>query len=100
MPALKQGPNGAIPTSRGWINPKTGELLKAQKITQEQLDQYNGVQMITEPAPVVEEELIIDYEPTLFEDMPEVEVEEEAPKAKVKAKKKKAPKKKVLGLFG
>jgi hypothetical protein len=98
MPALKQGPKGAIPTSRGWINPKTGELLKAQKITQEQLDQYNGVQMITEPAPVVEEELIIDYEPTLFEDMPEVEVEveEETPKAK----KNKAPKKKVLGLFG
>ena len=96
MPALKSGPKGAIPTSRGWINPKTGELLKAQKITQEQLDQFNGVQMITEPAPAVEEELIIDYQPALFDDMPEVE--EEAPKPK--AKKKKAPKKKMLGLFG
>lgn len=96
MPELKSGPKGAIPTSRGWINPKTGELLKAQKITQEQLDQYNGVQMITEPAPAVEEELIIDYQPALFDDMPEVE--EEAPKPK--AKKKKAPKKKMLGLFG
>ena len=96
MPALKSGPKGAIPTSRGWINPKTGELLKAQKITQEQLDQYNGVQMITEPAPAVEEELIIDYQPALFDDMPEVE--EEAPKPK--AKKNKAPKKKMLGLFG
>jgi len=98
--ALKSGPKGAIPTLRGWINPKTGELLKAQRITQEQLDEYNGVQMIAEPAPAVHEEIIV--EPTLFEDIPEDHVDEEpvveAPKPK--AKKKKAPKKKILGLFG
>lgn len=100
--ALKSGPKGAIPTLRGWINPKTGELLKAQRITQEQLNEYNGVQMITEPAPVVEEELIIDYEPTIFEEMPDDHVDEEpvAEAPKPKAKKKKAPKKKILGLFG
>ena len=94
--ALKQGPKGAIPTLRGWINPKTGELLKAQRITQEQLDEYNGVQMIAEPAPIVEQEVIV--EPTLFEDIPEDHIDEE-PKPKAK-KKKRAPKKKVLGLFG
>ena len=94
--ALKQGPKGAIPTLRGWINPKTGELLKSQRITQEQLDEYNGVQMIAEPAPIIEQEVIV--EPTLFEDIPEDHVDEE-PKPKAK-KKKKAPKKKVLGLFG
>lgn len=91
--ALKAGPKGAIPTHRGWINPRTGELLKSQRITQEQLDEYNGVQMLVEPAPAIEEELIADYEPTLFEDMPEVE--EEAPKPKKTRKKKKT-----LGLFG
>ena len=53
--ALKPGPKGAIPTTRGWVHPRTGELLKSQRITQEQLDEYNGVQMIAEPAPVVEE---------------------------------------------
>lgn len=87
---LKQGPKGAIPTHRGWIDPRSGELLKSQRITQEQLDQYNGVQMLAEPAPVIEPEpemeLIVDYEPELVEEMP-------------KPKKKKA-KKKVLGLFG
>lgn len=94
--ALKQGPKGAIPTLRGWINPKTGELLKSQRITQEQLDEYNGVQMIAEPAPIIEQEVIV--EPTLFEDIPEDHVDEEP---KPKAKKKKATKKKkVLGLFG
>ena len=97
--ALKQGPKGAIPTLRGWINPKTGELLKSQRITQEQLDEYNGVQMITEPAPIVEQEVIV--EPMLFEDEPEAETEEEIVEApKPKAKKKRTPKKKVLGLFG
>lgn len=90
--ALKPGPKGAIPTLRGWINPQTGELLKSQRITQEQLDEYNGVQMIIEPAPVIEPEpepemeMIVDAEPEL--------IEEPAPKPKKKKKKK------TLGLFG
>jgi len=87
--ALKQGPKGAIPTLRGWINPQTGELLKSHRITQEQLDEYNGVQMIVEPAPVIEPEpeteLIVDAEPELFE--------EPAPKPKKKKKSK-------ISLFG
>lgn len=86
--SLKSGPKGAIPTHRGWVDPRSGELLKSQRITQEQLDEYNGVQMLAEPAPVIEPEpemeLIADYEPELVEEMP-------------KAKKKK---KKKLGLFG
>lgn len=87
--ALKAGPKGAIPTHRGWINPRTGELLKSQRITQEQLDEYNGVQMLVEPAPAIEpefEEPVIDFEP---------EIVEEAPKPKKTRKKKKT-----LGLFG
>ena len=37
------GPKGAEPTLRGWINPKTGELLKSQRITQDQIDEWHGV---------------------------------------------------------
>ena len=78
--ALKAGPKGAIPTTRGWVHPTTGELLKSQRITQEQLDEYNGVQMIAEPVivepePEPEEELILD------------EVVVEAPKPKKKKKR-------------
>jgi len=38
-------------TVKGWVNQKTGELLKAQKMTQEKADELNGV---VKPAPVVE----------------------------------------------
>ena len=90
--AVKHGPKGAIPTRRGWIDPKTGELLKSQLFTQEQLDEYNGVQMIAEPAPVIEPEpemeLIADVEPELIE-------EEPAPKPRKKKKKRS-----VTNLFG
>ena len=90
--AVKHGPKGSIPTLRGWIDPRTGELLKSQRFTQEQLDEYNGVQMIAEPAPVIEPEpemeLIVDVEPELIE-------EEPAPKPKKKKKKRS-----VTNLFG
>jgi hypothetical protein len=55
---LKPGPKGAIPTLRGWVHPQTGELLKSQRITQEQLNEWNGMQMLAEPAPVVEPEVV------------------------------------------
>jgi len=48
----------AIPTNRGWTHPRTGELLKAQKLSQQQIDEYNGVstaQTLTE-SPTTEEE--------------------------------------------
>ena len=84
------GPKGSVPTPTGWVDPKTGHLLKSQRITQEQLDAYNGVQMIAEPV----------YHPAMdpapveeFED--EAEELIEAPKAK---KAKKASKK--FSLFG
>jgi hypothetical protein len=38
-----KGPKGAHPTLRGWINPKTGELLKSQKISQAAIDEFFGV---------------------------------------------------------
>jgi len=83
------GPSGSIPTAKGWVHPRTGELLKSQRITQEQLDEYNGVQLLVEPT-IVEVAT------------PEIEVEEEIqeiveapkPKKKTRAKKKK------FGLLG
>jgi len=38
---------GAEPTVKGWINPKTGELLKSQKFSKKQVsewhDAHNGI---------------------------------------------------------
>ena len=39
----------AIPTVKGWVSPK-GELLKAQKISQSDIDEWNGV-TVTPAAP-------------------------------------------------
>jgi hypothetical protein len=62
-------------TIKGWVNPKTGELLKAQKMTQEQADELNGV-VAPEPEPVVEEtvelEEIMVEEPEVVEEPVEV----------------------------
>jgi hypothetical protein len=75
-------------TTKGWVNPKTGELLKAQKMTQEQADKLNGVvpapvveapkpkktrKPKAAPTPVVEEEVI---EEVVEDEAPSVEVEE------------------------
>lgn len=53
----------AIPTNRGWTHPRTGELLKAQKLSPEQINEYNGVstaQTLTE-SPVNEEEFAAEH---------------------------------------
>lgn len=36
------GPKNARPTLNGWVSPK-GELLKSQRISQIQIDEWNGV---------------------------------------------------------
>lgn len=70
--ALKAPSNvkNPVATTRGWLNSK-GELVKAQKLTQEQCDEFNGV---AEVAPVVEE-------------APAPVVTEEKPKRKPRKKK-------------
>ena len=52
-----KGPKNAVPTTRGWVSPK-GELLKSQRITQEQIDEWNGI--TAAPEPVVEETVELD----------------------------------------
>jgi len=66
-----KGPKNAIPTLKGWVSPK-GELLKVQKITQAQIDEWNGV---SAPEPVVEE--VVELEEVIVEE-PEIEIEVEA----------------------
>lgn len=86
--AVKHGPKGAIPTLRGWIDPRTGELLKSQRFTQEQLDEYNGVQMLVEPAPVVEPEVTMDEVVEGDEVELILDTVQEVPKPKKKKKKR------------
>ena len=88
--ALKHGPKGSIPTRRGWVHPRTGELLKATKITQEQLDEYNGIQVLAEPEPAVEED------PHVYMD----DIEDEVQEAQTATPKKKKKKSNKMSLFG
>lgn len=42
----------AVPTARGWTHPRTGEVLKAQKFSEQQINEYNGVSVekVEQPA--------------------------------------------------
>ena len=44
-----RGPKGAHPTLRGWVNPRTGELLKSQRINQTQIDEFFGIKEEVKP---------------------------------------------------
>ena len=77
-----RGPKNAVPTLKGWVSPK-GELLKSQRITQEQIDEWNGA-TVKDTTPVVEVvETVVEPQD---EESAEVEVEvaeesvEDAPK--------------------
>lgn len=52
---IKPVKNGVL-TSRGWVHERTGEVLKAMKVTPEMLDEYYGVTPyeFSEPDPVPE----------------------------------------------
>jgi NAD-dependent DNA ligase len=51
----------AVPTLRGWADPKTGELFVSKRFTQEQIDDYNGSEVVefktSEVVEVVEPEV-------------------------------------------
>jgi hypothetical protein len=53
------GPKNAVPTLRGWVSPK-GELLKVQKITQEQIDEWYGVSVQTATSVVETAEVVVE----------------------------------------
>ena len=69
----------AIPTARGWTHPRTGELLKAQKLSQQQIDEYNGVfgvQTLTE-SPTTAEEFAAEHIEVEIEEITEEEYDED-----------------------
>lgn len=49
-----QGPKGAEPTTRGWVHPRTGELLKSQRITPAQISEWHGHTVEAHVEPVVQ----------------------------------------------
>jgi hypothetical protein len=80
-PAFKKD---AVPTSRGWTDPKTGELLVSRPLTQDDIDEYNGVTAVSvapakviHPDPVVvEEEVTFLTEADPVEEVAEADEEE------------------------
>ena len=71
-----RGPKNAIPTTRGWVNPETGELLKSQKISVDQITEWHehSAPQTLHEAPAVERPLTTaevthhyDYEPVVTE---------------------------------
>jgi len=55
----------AQPTTRGWVNPKTGELLKVVKIKQAMIDEFNDFHNTRTPI-IMESEPEIITDETLF----------------------------------
>ena len=73
----------AIPTTRGWVHPRTGELLVSRKISEAAIDEYLGItpepQMLKESPTNFEEakvELMTeDNLPSEYQDMTKKELE-------------------------
>lgn len=65
----------AVPSLKGWHHPKTNELLKSQRITQAEIDEFHGVLV------EVEEPIVVDVTndiPDDIEGMTKVQLEEYA----------------------
>ena len=84
-----KGPKNAIPTVKGWVAPN-GEVLKCQKISQYQIDEWYAQNVVVktvvqpEPEPVVEE--TVKLEDLMVEETPSVSLPK-VPKASTLRKK-------------
>jgi hypothetical protein len=69
-----KGPKGAVPTTRGWEDPESGELLKSGRITQAQINEWHGVTEQVKPAPT---QMLNEAPPSnkSFNDMTKLELE-------------------------
>jgi hypothetical protein len=69
-----KGPKGAVPTTRGWEDPESGELLKSGRITQAQINEWHGVTEQVKPAPT---QMLNEAPPSnkSFDDMTKLELE-------------------------
>ena len=68
----------AIPTLKGWKHHVRPEILKPAKLTQEQIDEYNGVQVLVEaePAPIAPTATMLTSADDDFSNMSKSELEE------------------------
>jgi hypothetical protein len=68
---------GAVPTEKGWVNPKNGELLVSRKHSDRQLIEYwnfhKGSAPAPTPAPIQEPAPIIEADPVIEEAAPTAE---------------------------
>ena len=52
----------AVPSLKGWHHPKTNELLKSTRHTQAQIDEFNGITVVTSPIAIEITEVVEDEE--------------------------------------
>lgn len=69
------GPKGSVPTPNGWVHPRTGELLKRQKLSHTFIAEWYGD---APAAPMPAPEPMPEPEPVL-QTLHEAPVEEEVP---------------------
>lgn len=67
----------AIPTARGWTHPRTGELLKAQKLSEQQIAEYNGEVVTLTESPTTAEEFAAEHIEVEIEEITEEEYDED-----------------------
>lgn len=69
----------AVPTSKGWEDPDTGELFVSRKFAQADIDAFHGKvakpKPAPKPAPVVEEEVVVEEAPLDLDSMTKLELE-------------------------
>lgn len=69
----------AVPTSKGWEDPDTGELFVSRKFAQADIDAFHGKvakpKPAPKPAPVVEETIVVEDAPVDLEKMTKLELE-------------------------
>lgn len=76
-----RGPNRSTPTVRGWICDRTGELLKSQRITPDQIAEWHGIPTVGQVQTLHEapyQEIVIAEDDLTHYELKEQE--EEAPK--------------------
>ena len=68
----------AIPTTRGWTHPRTGELLVSMKLTEDAINEYLGVKpepVMLKEAPTNFEEAKVELMENDYQEMTKTELE-------------------------
>lgn len=60
----------AVPKHNGWHDPRTDELLKSQRMSTEQINEYMGITSQPAPKPQVLVEVPVEPEPEMIDESP------------------------------